>query len=251
MSIEILVYRYYKDHAKHTPICSIKQLIIQFYFDANSDNFDLDSIIDPNQSLAITNMNKCIKYVRSNELNQCHIKFANTLQKNKIYSYSFDIKYRNKPLYIGLVVNNSYEYFSDLWYATSDTGFAIDLQSGEFVTYIDCLQKLSSTPYISQKIKQKYHENDSQNKSTKIILVINRQNESVRYICNDYDEGIAYHLHSDLTYSVAVCLTTIGQIIRLNYSNKLKIDNAHLTKHDKHIIAMKCYWKKLQHQHLF
>ncbi len=250
MNIKFLVHGYYKECTRNEPICSIQLLITQFYVDHNSDNFDIKSIINPNK-LCITNINKYIKYIafrnQMYESNECHIKFQNVLQKNKIYVYSFDINYRNKPLYIGLVVNNAYQYFSDKWYAASDTGFALDLDSGEFVTYIACFQPLSPTLYISSKDKQEHQINDQQNNQIK--LVINRQNESVRYIVNDYNGGIAYHLNKKLTYSVAVCLTTIQQIIRLNYSEQIDVDNANLTKHDEDVIATNCYWQKLQKQH--
>lgn len=258
--LHFLIVGYWRKNSPLKQIVALYNLIKKFIQNDEVYFPEIDKIVN-SDAITITSVIRCIQRTgnkiiiydyEEDDYDEfaSHIMFKTKLENKKIYQYDFSVNHHNEELLIGLINDTQFDQhtFRTNWWASADVGLALDIESGFFVTQIAMFTYLSESEYINWKNNKKLNKFVNKD-NIKISLRINRQNNTVRYYCHDVDLGIAYHLESDLTYCIAITLTTKNQWIRLLEFKELQNDSSVLNQHDLETLQLPHCWMRLQHQH--
>ncbi len=165
------------------------------------------------------------------------IKFANILEKNKIYNYEFKIQHMNDEYVIGVCTNNI--DFNAGWFNTIDTGYGIDLDTGYCLTYVRVGSIIGDyKEYIPLDRQAPGHL------PTHVQIRINRIKNYVSYWINGINMGIAYFVEDDSKYSIAIMMSSPQQTLTLLHNSILLSDDNDFTPREKKLFSLRYSWMK-------
>ncbi len=231
----------------------LKEIIIFFYYNSSFHCWDLSTIRDGRDrnnlqwvnrlnnwihrvEISVNSVRRIIQ-IETTEFNtfnepELSFKVQQNIPKNVTSEYYFEMYgTKNTTIILGVIDVEQFTFTCsmDNWYQSIQTGYALNLARGKFETFIRFAVIVGNHKQYCKRVK------DS------AIIRINRKNQTVRYIIDGKDYGIAFCLDRKKEYAVAVCM--IGQekqLIQLKSSRTIENDLIELTQHEK-----ECVYKNL------